>query len=107
MSRHITAAATAALVAVILATGGASGASGSQVPKDVTPPSISGTPRVPNVLSASTGTWQGKFLQFAYQWIRCDSSGAACSGIGAATASRYTLTTTDVGHTIRVIVTAT
>src|SRR5215212_2519443 len=107
MSRRIPAAAIATVVAVILATGGASGANGQQAPRNVTPPSISGTARVPNALSASTGTWQGKNLQFAYRWLRCDSSGAACSGIGGATGSTYTLTATDVGHTLRVTVTAT
>src|SRR5947207_7020544 len=106
MSRRITTAATAAVVAVILATGGASGANGQQIPTNVTPPSISGTPRVPSALSATTGTWQGKFLSFAYRWLRCDSSGAACSTIGGATGSTYTLTATDVGHTLRVTVTA-
>lgn len=109
MSRRITAAATAAVavVAIILATGGASGANGQRPPRNVTPPSISGTPRVPNSLSASTGTWQGKNLRFAYQWLRCDSSGAACSAIGGAIGSTYTLIATDGGHTLRVIVTAT
>src|SRR5213592_4906588 len=101
MSRRIMAAVTAAVVAVILATGGASGANGQQIPRNVTPPSISGTPRVPNPLTASTGTWQGKNLQFAYRWLRCDSTGAACSAISGATSSTYALTTTDVGHTLR------
>ena len=60
MSRRITAAVTAAVGAVIFATAGASGANRQQPPRNVTPPAISGTPRAPNPLSASTGTWQGK-----------------------------------------------
>jgi hypothetical protein len=35
-------------------------------------------------------------------WRRCDSAGNACVGIAGATAQSYTLTTADVGATIRV-----
>jgi Polysaccharide lyase len=109
MSRRITAALAAAAVTLILASGGASGRSnapGQQLPQNQTLPSISGTLVVPNTLTAGTGTWKGKGLKFAYQWLRCDSAGASCSAITGATGSAKTLSTADAGSTLRVIVTA-
>src|SRR5207249_2830835 len=46
-------------------------------------------------------------VSFAYQWNRCDSSGANCAAITGATANSYVLTEPDVGSTIRSAVTAT
>jgi Polysaccharide lyase len=109
MSRRITAALAAAAVTLILASGGASGRStapGQQLPRNQAPPSISGTAVVPNTLTAGTGTWQGKGLKFAYQWLRCDSAGASCSAISGVTGLAKTLSTADAGSTLRVIVTA-
>jgi Polysaccharide lyase len=110
MSRRITGALSISALTLVLATGGASGGAspqGQRPPKNLTPPLVSGTARVPNTLSSSTGTWQGKRLKFAYQWLRCDSTGASCGAISGATASTKTLTTADVNYTLRVIVTAT
>ena len=109
MSRRITAALSVAAVTLVVATGGASGGSqapGQQAPRNQTPPSIGGRAVVPNALTSSTGTWQGKGLKFAYQWLRCDSAGTSCTSINGATASAETLSNGDVGTTLRVIVTA-
>lgn len=110
MSRRITAAVTAAALTLILATGGASGgpsSPGQLAPTNVTPPTVSGAAQVPNTLTASTGTWQGKGLKFGYQWLRCDSAGATCGAVSGATGTTMALSTSDVGYTLRVIVTAT
>jgi hypothetical protein len=54
------------------------------------------------------GSWSGSpEIQRAYQWRRCDSAGANCVDITAATGTTYTLTAADVGRTIRVRETAT
>jgi hypothetical protein len=59
-------------------------------------------------LSADPGTWNGTgTLTYAYQWQRCDANGDNCQNIAGATASHYTPTAADVGHTVRVVVTAT
>lgn len=88
---------------------GASGASAAASPPvNGAPPVISGTARQDQSLSTTTGSWGGVApISFSYRWQRCDSSGASCSPISNATSATHTLTSSDVGHTIRVSVTAT
>jgi hypothetical protein len=70
-------------------------------------PTISGTTQDGQTLTASNGTWSGSTpLSYSYQWEDCDITGANCSNIATATDSSYQLTSNDVGHTIRVVVTA-
>jgi len=64
-------------------------------------PSISGTPKVGQSLTASSGTWPAPGLTFGYQWQR------AGAPIGGATSSTYAVTTADVGKAITVTVVAT
>jgi hypothetical protein len=108
MSRHITGLCAAA-VTLVLATGAASGAKGGggqTPPQNLTPPTVSGNPQVPNTLTAAPGTWKGNALKYAYQWLECDSSGANCNAIRGATSSTETLVVGLVGNTLRVLVTA-
>ncbi len=57
-------------------------------------------------LTTSTGTWSGNPTTFTYQWQRCNSGGAGCTDIEAATAQVHLLVANDVGWTLRVVVTA-
>jgi hypothetical protein len=76
-------------------------------PRNTSPPTISGTPREGAGLSANRGQWSGSTpMTFSFQWQRCDASGGNCSNIVGATQQTYTLTSADVGRTIRVVVTA-
>ena len=76
-------------------------------PSNTVLPTISGTADVGQKLTASSGSWSGSApISYAYQWLRCDSAGASCSDISGATGSTYVLTNADVGHEIRVQVTA-
>jgi hypothetical protein len=75
-------------------------------PTPKTLPTISGTPEVGLTLVATRGTWKGSPTSFHFQWNRCDTAGAACVAIGGATGKIYTPTLGDVGHTLRVNVTA-
>jgi hypothetical protein len=75
-------------------------------PQVKTLPTISGTAAVGQTLTATQGTWSGKPTSYRYAWSRCDSSGAACLWIAAATTEIYTVTDGDVGHMLRVTVTA-
>jgi Laminin G domain len=78
-------------------------------PTNSSPPTISGTPQQGQTLTANFGVWKGATpITPAYQWQRCDTSGANCAPVGPATpASTYTLGPADVGSTIVVAVTAT
>jgi hypothetical protein len=57
-------------------------------------------------LTASAGTWSNSPTAYGYQWSRCDSTGANCTGVSGATNSTYALTSADVGYTLEVNVTA-
>ncbi|MEA2158401.1 MAG: hypothetical protein QOD66_781 [Solirubrobacteraceae bacterium] len=68
---------------------------------------IQGAPQVHNSLIATTGTWSGTPpITFTYQWLRCDAAGNACVVIPGATGRNYRPRSADVGHTLRVVVTA-
>ena len=97
----------AAVVAVAAFSTSASGAGG---PGIVTPPTISGTAKSGETLTATTGTWATPPTSVAYAWQRCSDTGTACaaiSGAAGATATTYVLTSADVGQTVRVVETAT
>jgi hypothetical protein len=76
-------------------------------PSNTAAPVVSGTPEVGQTLSASNGTWSGSTpMSDTYQWQDCSASGEMCANIGTATASSYKPAASDVGHTLRVVVTA-
>jgi hypothetical protein len=85
---------------------GSGRAAAAAKPTPKTPPTISGTAEVGLTLVATHGTWTGTPTSYHYQWERCDTTGAACVDIGSATAKIYTPTASDIGHTLRVAVTA-
>ena len=71
------------------------------------PPAISGTALEGQTLTTSNGEWSGEgSISYAYQWERCDGEGV-CTAIEGATVSSYTLTGSDVSHTVIALVTAT
>lgn len=76
---------------------------------NTTPPVVTGTPRVGQVLTSSDGTWtfDDDFLTYEYQWRRCDASGASCVDIVGEEANQYLVDAADVGSTLRSQVTAT
>ncbi len=76
-------------------------------PTNTALPTIGGLTTQGQQLTAGRGSWSGNPTSYAYQWQDCDGSGASCSNIAGATASTYTLVAGDVGHTLRVVVTAT
>jgi hypothetical protein len=75
-------------------------------PSNTSPPMIAGTARQADTLSEQQGSWTYSPPTFTYQWQDCDSSGNNCSAIAGATAQTYKLSASDVGHTVRVLETA-
>ncbi len=75
-------------------------------PVNTTPPTIQGLPRLGGSLQAQPGTWSPADATYAYTWQRGDATNGF-NAIAGATGSTYTLTTADVGETVRVVVTAT
>ena len=76
-------------------------------PVETALPEISGTPTQGKLLDASNGSWSGDPSSYAYEWEDCNSAGEKCAAINGATSTSYQLTSHDVGHTVRVSVTAT
>ena len=75
-------------------------------PQPLSQPTIAGAEAEGQILTASTGSWSNSPTSYAYQWRRCDPAGGACGSIAAASAASYVATSGDVGHTLRVVVTA-
>jgi len=80
---------------------------GTGLPQNTALPAVSGSTVQGQVLSSSNGSWTNNPTSFAYQWSRCDASGANCTAIQGATANTYTLAAADVRSTMRSSVTAT
>jgi F5/8 type C domain-containing protein/parallel beta helix pectate lyase-like protein len=86
--------------------GGGGGGTGPLAPVSNGAPAISGFAGQGQQLTASTGTWTNSPTGYGYQWQRCNTSGASCTGISGASGSTYVLTAADAGSTVRVQVTA-
>jgi len=75
-------------------------------PLDTSGPRISRRPARGRTLVAHPGRWSNAPTWLGYQWERCNRSGSGCLPIEGATAQRYRLARSDVGRTIRVMVSA-
>ena len=79
---------------------------GAAAPYPTASPTLYGMATVGNSLIGENGRWTGS-PTFTYQWRRCLIDGSGCTDVPGATGSRYPLSTSDIGHTYRVRVTAT
>jgi hypothetical protein len=95
-------AALAGLMVAVAAT-----ASTAVAPVNTAPPTIAGTAKVGQTLTAGDGTWSNTPNSYAYQWLRCNGGGNACANIAGATTKTYVLVAADAEQTIRVRVAAT
>src|SRR5207237_398941 len=71
-------------------------------PANVKPPTITGTAQQDQTLTAHPGDWTSSPTSVAYQWLRCDNTGANCVPISGATSPTYAPVAGDIGHAIRV-----
>lgn len=99
-----------ALLLVALAAAGilaaAAAARTTAVPHNTALPTISGTAREGQTLTASNGSWDNSPTSYKYAWQRCSVDNSGCTTIAGATDKSYTLVSADVDHRLRVIVTA-
>ena len=73
-----------------------------------TPPAVTGTLKVGQQLTGTTGVWTGTApIAYAFQWYRCDAAGAHCSSVHGATKPTYRVARADAGKTLGLAVTAT
>ncbi len=102
----------AAVVSVAALTSGAARAVTQAAPKNVSEPTVRGSTTEGSTLTATTGSWSGSTpITYAFQWVRCPTSGGKsdgsdCAVISGATTSAYVLGSADVGKRLRVRVTA-
>ncbi len=84
------------------------GAAVTTGPVNTAAPVLSGTATLKSWIFVSTGTWtSGTPISYAYQWLRCDTAGNACTTITGAVSSRYNPGSTSKGYRLRARVTAT
>ena len=77
-------------------------------PVNVVRPSVGGAPSAGNTLTAGAGSWTSAApIQYAYQWQRCDATGASCASIAGATHASYVADVADIEGSLRIVVTAT
>lgn len=76
-------------------------------PVNTTQPSISGTAKVGNTLTANRGEWAGdQPITYSFIWLRCNDKGDDCSEIQGAEDTAYEVRDADTGRTLRVRVVA-
>lgn len=81
-------------------------ATASAAPKNTSAPTISGTPKVGQELTANPGSWSSNPSSYAYQWQRCNVDVVLCSDVTGATGTTYGVRSGDLGYRLRVVVTA-
>jgi hypothetical protein len=111
MNAHRFALSALAALGLGIATGVVAGSSTASTrataPANTSPPTIGGTRQQGQKLTASTGSWTGDAtISYAFAWQQCSSSGSSCADISGATGQTYTPGSSDVGKTIRIVVTA-
>ena len=86
---------------------GAIAASSTTAPKNTKEPSVSGTPRQGQTLTANVGGWSGAApIGYGYQWLRCDGNGNNCAVLGGQTKPTFAPGASEVNTRIRVRITA-
>jgi hypothetical protein len=73
-------------------------------PVNLSLPTITGTAKVGQTLTASPGTWSGSPTAYFYYWRRCNKNGQACATVPGQNLAKYILTSADVGYTIRLAI---
>jgi hypothetical protein len=99
---------SAILLALVLFGIAAQASDGGRVraPKNRAAPKIAGATVVGQTLAARRGKWANRPTAFRYAWQSCDGAGKSCARVRGAKRVKYRLAARDVGHRLRVLVTA-
>ncbi len=82
-------------------------AASGAAPASTKQPNPTGKAQVGQTIGVDNGGWSGqKPITFSYQWQSCSAAGA-CTDIAGATGSSYLVDASQVGSTLRVMITAT
>src|SRR5262249_37086106 len=74
-------------------------------PVAINSPTITGAPLRGDTLNSTQGTWSGIGNAYSDQWQRSADGGTTWTNITGATTASYTLTTSDVGDVVRLLIT--
>jgi hypothetical protein len=77
------------------------------LPSNTGLPSIVGSLIDGGILTGAKGSWSGSEPTFSQVWELCDAAGQNCKAIEGAVGSTLALLTSEIGHTVRLAVTAT
>jgi virginiamycin B lyase len=77
------------------------------LPANQASPTLTGETLAGSILTATPGGWSNEPSEFTYQWQACNASGDGCTDIPGALGNSYFLEPSDVGHTMRAVVSAT
>jgi autotransporter family porin len=94
------------LFAIPLLAAGTALAARLQPPHNRAAPKIAGAALNGQTLSARRGRWANRPTAFRYAWQSCDKAGRSCVRIRGAKRPTYRLGVRQVGHRLRVVVTA-
>jgi autotransporter family porin len=92
------------LAAVLFA--GAALAGRLRAPQNRAAPKIAGAALQGNTLTARRGRWANRPIAFRYAWQSCNRAGKSCVKVRGAKHATYRLGADEVGHRLRVVVTA-
>lgn len=71
-------------------------------PRNLSPPTISGTAQEGQLLNGDAGRWEGTPpIDLNFHWQRCDRNGGSCADISGVSSTQYRLTSADAGNRVR------
>jgi hypothetical protein len=95
-----------AVLGAVFGQPGSSRAASTALPRNTKAPVIQGSAEVGLTLTSTRGSWTNSPTSFSYAWSQCDATGSSCLSLTGATHRSYTVQAGDLGHTLRVSVTA-
>jgi hypothetical protein len=74
--------------------------------RSIIQPAVSGAAVLGGSVHVDTGRWSKEAKSFAYQWLRCNANGRACTPIAGDSTASHTIVRRDVAHALLAVVQA-